>query len=94
LSPAQFWTRFWQMPGFERPQSVRGDTKRIDGIQVNCVRARIPADLSWELPSGEIIVRAPTKSAPSVIDTPKVADGEPILITVSDKDFTDEQWSF
>ncbi|WP_242876429.1 DUF5906 domain-containing protein [Stenotrophomonas maltophilia] len=94
LSPAQFWTRFWQMPGFERPQSVRGDTKRIDGIQVNCVRARIPADLSWELPTGEIIVRAPTKSAPSVIDTPKVADGEPILITVSDKDFTDEQWSF
>lgn len=94
LNEQQFWTRFWAMPGFERPQSVRGDTKRIDGIQVNCVRARIPADLSWELPTGEIIVRAPTKSAPSVIDTPKVADGEPILITVSDKDFTDEQWSF
>ncbi|WP_314100771.1 DUF5906 domain-containing protein [uncultured Stenotrophomonas sp.] len=93
LSAPQFWTRFWAMPGFERPQSARGDTQRIAGVQVNCVRARIPAEISWELPTGEIIVQRPIKSAPPTVE-PKAADNEPMLITLPDKDFSDEQWSF
>ncbi|MDZ5777297.1 hypothetical protein U4I94_23025, partial [Stenotrophomonas maltophilia] len=97
LNAPQFWTRFWAMPGFERPQSPRGDTRRIEGVQVNCVRARIPVQPSYELPTGEVLTLSTTNDC--VRTTKDVVEGEPstaapAVIQMSDKDFMDDEWRF
>lgn len=93
LTSPQFWSRFWATPGFERPQSPRGDTRRIDGVQVNCVRARMPVQPSYELPTGEVLVpNVAPKREVYVEAVPAVA--QPVLVQLSDKDYSDEEWRF
>ncbi len=97
LNAPQFWTRFWAMPGFERPQSPRGDTRRIDGVQVNCVRARIPVQPSYELPTGEVLVLASTSQEKEKPCEPIKRNPEPAVtvpIVISDVNFSDPNWSF
>lgn len=93
LNESQFWTRFWAMHDFERPQSPRGDTMRINGVQVSCVRARIPVQPSYELPTGEVL--APTTALKREVHVEAVpAVAQPFLLQHSDKEFLDEEWRF
>lgn len=97
LNAPQFWTRFWAMPGFERPQSPRGDTRRIEGVQVNCVRARFAVQPRYELPTGELLMPSSPldrSQALKEVDEQVSFNAVPAVLQMSDKDFMDDEWRF